>query len=60
MKETTTVIRPLHGDQRTVEQRIQEHLDDIQKFGEPEAANIRNKEGSLVKFEVSISQVIHG
>ncbi|MBC7472440.1 MAG: hypothetical protein H7196_04255 [candidate division SR1 bacterium] len=60
MKENTTIIRLLQGDQRTVKQKIQEHLDNIQKFGEFKATNMRNMEESLVKFDVNTTQIIHG
>jgi hypothetical protein len=51
MKETTTIIKPLLNDKRTVEERIQQHIADMNNLGDREAARKRKEEGTLEFYQ---------
>ena len=54
MRETTTIIKPLPNDHRSVNVRIKQHMDDINNLGDREAAKKRKEEGSLVSYQEEV------
>jgi hypothetical protein len=51
---TTMVLRKLPNEDRTLEQRIADHIDGLHNKGVKEEASKRIQDGSLIKYEEEI------
>jgi hypothetical protein len=53
--DTTTILKPLPNETRTIDERIKAHLEDIKKHGIVKAIQMRKDDGTFVPNNLTSS-----